>query len=219
MGTTHDDFETRLEDSELEDHRTERQKMMAGDLYYSFAPKGQELEEDRAKCRVKVAAFNSSSAMTEADRAHRLNCLIDITNGQLDREHPPFIEPPFVCDYGYNITLGKDVYVNFNAVFLDCNTITIGDRVLFGPNVQLYTAGHPLEPGVRNGTSGPEFAKAITIGNDVWIGGGVIVLPGVDIGNGCTIGAGSVVTKHVPAFTVAAGNPARIIRTITRPDL
>jgi len=189
---------------------------MAGDLYWSFAPKGADLEHDRAKCRVKLDAFNSSKGLTGEQQAERLDLLCDLL-GTVDRNEPTFIEPPFKCDYGYNIHMGKDVYVNFNAVFLDCNLITIGDRVLMGPNVQLYTAGHPLDPALRNGTKGPEWAKAITIGNDCWIGGSVTVLPGVTIGDGCTIGTGAIVTKDVPPYSVAVGNPARVVKTLPRP--
>jgi hypothetical protein len=99
-------------------------------------------------------------------------------------------------------------------VILDCARVTIGDRVLFGPNVQVYTAGHPVEGWVRKGTAGPEFAKPITIGDDVWVGGGAIILPGVTIGDSCVVGAGAVVTKDVAPCTVVAGNPARVVRRL-----
>lgn len=198
-----------------DDTRTEREKMMAGDLYYSFAPKAADLEQDRANCRIKVAAYNASRGLTEEEQKLRLDMLVDLF-GSVDTSERAFIEPPFSCDYGYNIHLGRDVYVNFGAVFLDCNTIHIGDRCLLAPNVQLYTAGHPLDPVQRNGTSGPEFARPIRIGNDCWVGGSVIILPGVTVGEGCTIGAGSVVTKDVEPYTVVAGNPARVIKRLPR---
>ncbi|PNW77847.1 hypothetical protein CHLRE_10g454150v5 [Chlamydomonas reinhardtii] len=132
----------------------------------------------------------------------------------MDAASPPFIEPPFRCDYGYNITVGSDVYMNFNCCVLDCNKVTIGSRVLFGPNVQIYTAAHPLAGSLRNGTKGPEYALPISIGDDVWVGGGAIVLPGVSIGNGSVVGAGAVVTRNVEPYTVVAGNPARLVRRL-----
>lgn len=124
-----------------------------------------------------------------------------------------YLEPPFRCDYGANITLGKNFYANFNCVVLDVAPVVIGDNVLFAPNVQIYTAGHPLDVKSRV-EEGIEFGTPITIGNNVWLGGGVIVCPGVTIGDNSVIGAGSVVTKDVPANVVAAGNPCRVIRTL-----
>jgi acetyltransferase-like isoleucine patch superfamily enzyme len=117
-------------------------------------------------------------------------------------------------DYGFNVRFGKNVFVNFNSVFLDTCLITIGSRTLVGPNVSFFSATHPLDPAVRNGTQGPETGKEIHIGEDCWIGGNAIILPGVTIGKGCTVGAGSVVTKSVPDFTLVAGNPAKVIRKI-----
>jgi acetyltransferase-like isoleucine patch superfamily enzyme len=123
-------------------------------------------------------------------------------------------------DYGYNVKFGKGVYVNSNSCFLDTCLTTIGDRTLVGPNVSFFSAAHPLDPALRNGLRGPEMGKEIHIGEDCWIGGNAIILPGVTIGKGSTVGAGSVVTKNVPDFTVVAGNPARIIRKIeTEMDL
>jgi acetyltransferase-like isoleucine patch superfamily enzyme len=129
-------------------------------------------------------------------------------------EDEPYISPPLAMDYGYNVKIGKGVFINFGAVFLDTCLITVGDRTLFGPNVNLYSATHPLDPALRNGTRGPELGKEIHVKEDCWIGGNVVILPGVTIGRGSTVGAGSVVTKDVPEFTVVAGNPARIIRKI-----
>jgi maltose O-acetyltransferase len=122
------------------------------------------------------------------------------------------IEPPFFCDYGTQITLGAEVFVNFNCVFLDCNTIDIGAQTQLGPAVQLYTATHPLDAAAR--TAGPELAYPIRIGSRVWIGGGAILLPGVEIGDDTVVGAGSVVTKSLPSGVLAAGNPCRVIRTV-----
>lgn len=122
-----------------------------------------------------------------------------------------YIEPPFFCDYGRHIYCGDNVYFNVNCVVLDPATVTIGANVLFGPGVQLYTATHPLDAGVRRTL---ELARPITIGADCWLGGGAIVCPGVTIGAGCVIGAGAVVTKDVPAYSLAVGNPARVARSL-----
>lgn len=126
----------------------------------------------------------------------------------------PFVVAPIAMDYGFNVRLGKGVFLNFNSVFLDTCLITIGARTLVGPNVSFYSATHPLDPLVRNGLKGPEAGKEIHVGEDCWIGGNVIILPGVTIGRGSVVGAGSVVTKSVADFTVVAGNPARFIKKI-----
>lgn len=143
-----------------------------------------------------------------------------------------YCERPVKMDYGYNVKyvcpletevseetahderVGKNVYINSNSTWIDTCLITVGDRTLMGPNCSFFSGGHPTDPRVRNGTNGPEFGAPITIGEDCWLGGNVIVLPGVTIGRGCTIGAGSVVTKDIPPFTVAVGNPARVIKPI-----
>ncbi len=122
-----------------------------------------------------------------------------------------YIEPPFHCDYGYNIHCGDNVYFNVNCVVLDTMKITIGSNVLFGPAVQIYAATHPLDAETRKTL---EFSKPVSIGNDCWIGGGAIILPGVSIGNNCIIGAGSVVTKDIPDHSMAMGNPAKIIKSL-----
>lgn len=124
----------------------------------------------------------------------------------------------FFCDFGYNIHLGSNFYCNFNCVFLDCGPIRIGDRVLLGPAVQLYPVGHDIDPAARSGVHGLEHAKPIVIGDDVWIGGGAIVMQGITIGTGSTVAAGAVVTKDVEPYTVVAGSPARLIRRLPRPD-
>lgn len=126
----------------------------------------------------------------------------------------PWIEPPLAMDYGYKVKLGQNVFINFNSVFLDTCLITIGSRTMCGPNVSFYSATHPVDPAVRAGTRGPEMGKEIHVGEDCWIGGNVVILPGVTIGRGCVVGAGSVVTKNVPDFTVVAGNPAKMIRKV-----
>ena len=120
--------------------------------------------------------------------------------------------PDFTCDYGYNIRLGRNVFINYHCIFLDCAPIEIGNDVQIGPSVQLYTAQHPLDAEVRR--SGLESALPIRIGNDVWIGGGSVVLPGVTIGARSVVGAGSVVVHNVPPDSLVVGNPARMVRTL-----
>lgn len=127
-----------------------------------------------------------------------------------------YIEPPFFCDYGCNTRVGRNFYCNYDCVFLDCGAITIGDNVMLGPKVALYAVGHPIDPAVRG--LGWDYPKSIVIGDNVWIGGSVVVCPGVTIGENTVIGAGSVVTKDIPANVVAAGNPCRVIRPITQED-
>ena len=122
-----------------------------------------------------------------------------------------YVEPPFHCDYGYNIHSGENVYFNVNCVVLDCAKVTIGKHVLFGPGVQIYTATHPLDAEERKTL---ESAKPITIGDNCWIGGGAIILPGISIGDNCVIGAGSIVTKNIPNDSMAVGNPAKVIKKL-----
>lgn len=123
-----------------------------------------------------------------------------------------YIEPYFFCDYGYNIELGQNFYANHNCIILDAGKVSIGDDVLLGPAVQIYTVTHPLDVAQRK--LGLEKGIAVTIGNSVWVGGGAIILPGVTVGEGAVIAAGAVVTKAVPAYTVVAGNPAKVIKTL-----
>ncbi|KAK5733685.1 hypothetical protein LTR17_009538 [Elasticomyces elasticus] len=124
-----------------------------------------------------------------------------------------YVEPPFFIDYGCNISLGDRFYSNFNFTVLDCGLVTIGDRVMLGPNVSIYAATHETE--VQSRRDNVEYTKPVTIGNDCWIGGGTIILPGVEIGQGSTIAAGSVVTKSVPAWSVAMGSPAKVVKKVT----
>lgn len=127
-----------------------------------------------------------------------------------------FVIPPFYCEYGTHISIGKNFFANYNCVMIDVAEIKIGDNCMFGPNVSLYTPCHPIHPITRN--SGYECGKSITIGNNVWVGGSVCILPGVHIGNNVVIGAGSVVTSDIPDMVVAVGNPCRVIRKITDED-
>ncbi len=177
--------------------------MMAGELYLASDP---ELVGMRNRARQMTRAYNNTTETERDVRRTLLNRLL----GQM----PPKIEiePPFRCDYGTNIYLGQNFYANFGVVMLDCADIRIGENVLLAPNVQLYAAHHPIDPETR--LTMLELASPITIGNNVWIGGGAIVLGGVTIGDNVTIGAGSVVTKDIPANVVAAGNPCRVIREL-----
>lgn len=127
-----------------------------------------------------------------------------------------FVNPPFYCDYGFNIHVGKNFFCNYNCTFLDVAKITIGDNCFMASNVALYTAGHPIHPETRNTLI--EYGKPITIGDNVWIGGNVVINPGITIGSNTVIGAGSVVTKDIPEWVVAAGNPCKVIRSITDED-
>lgn len=127
------------------------------------------------------------------------------------------VNPPFYCDYGFNIEVGDNFFCNYNCTMLDVARITFGDNCFLAPNVAIYTAGHPLHPDARNSLY--EYGAPITVGDNVWIGGNVILLPGVRVGSNCVVAAGSVVTRDIPAWSVAAGNPARVIRTITEDDL
>lgn len=177
--------------------------MLAGQLYVAADP---QLVAERARARKLLRAYNAS---TEDDLPQRESLL-----GQLlgAAGEGTWIEPPFFCDYGEHIRLGARVYMNFQCVILDCNTVTMGDDVSLGPGVQLYAATHPLDPDER--IKGPELGRPITLGSKVWVGGGSIICPGVVIGEGSTIGAGSVVTRDIPPYVFAAGNPCRIIRNL-----
>ncbi|MBM7551141.1 sugar O-acetyltransferase [Thalassobacillus pellis] len=181
----------------------EKEKMLAGELYESW---DEELIHDRTRARKLMQDFNQSS---EHDTDHR-DIWIKELFGKTGEDIK--IEPPFYCDYGYNIFVGENFFANFDCVFLDVCQITIGNRVMLGPKVQLYTATHPMD--VKTRKTGLEFGKPITIGDDVWIGGGAIINPGVKIGNNSVIGAGSVVTKDVPDNVFAAGNPCRVIKEL-----
>lgn len=134
----------------------------------------------------------------------------------LGKSEGAFINPPFYCDYGFNIEVGKNFYANYNCTILDVGKVTIGDNCMFAPNVAIYTAGHPIHPDSRN--SMYEYGIQVSIGDNCWLGGNTIVCPGVKIGNNVVIGAGSVVTKDIPDWSIAAGNPCMVIRTITEED-
>lgn len=182
--------------------RTERDKMLAGELYDPMDP---ELVAARVRARDLCQALNATRESEEEGRRRILTELFGSGGGQV------WMQPPFYCDYGSNIHLGQRVFFNFNCVVLDVCAVRVGDFTLFGPAVQIYTATHPLEAELRRTR---EFAKPITIGSDVWVGGAAVICPGVTIGSRSVIGAGSVVTRDIPDDVFAAGNPCRVIRAL-----
>lgn len=181
--------------------KSEKEKMIAGELYFSRDP---ELVADRLAARQAVAQINQEHE--PAVREQLVKKFLGQTGQQV------YVEPTFIADYGYNVTVGENFYANFGNTFLDTCPITIGDHCMFGPNVQLYTATHPLEPVKRN--SGLEFGKPIVIGNNVWLGGSVVLTPGVTLGDNVVVAAGAVVTKSFGSNVVLGGNPARVIKQI-----
>ena len=183
--------------------QTEREKMLAGELY---DPLDAELVQDRVRARNLCRELNAGR---EDDQELRRRVLMELLGAGGESA---WIQPPFHCDYGSNIELGERVFFNFNCVVLDVCRVVIGDFTLFGPAVQIYTATHPMNAELRRKQ---ECGKPIEIGSDVWVGGGAIICPGVKIGSRSVIGAGSVVTRDIPAAVFAAGNPCRVIRQIT----
>jgi maltose O-acetyltransferase len=184
--------------------KTEREKMLANEPYLASDP---ELVALRLAAQRYLHTFNTLPIEAMAERRAIINGLFQTVGPGCE------IYPPFHCDYGRHIRAGKNLYININCTILDCNWVTIGDDVLIAPNVQIYTAYHPIDPKIR--LTGVEMAAPIEIGDNVWIGGGVIICPGVTIGANTTIGAGSVITRSIPAGVVAAGNPCRVIRAVT----
>jgi len=182
---------------------TEREKMLSGELYFAGDP---ELVALRQSARRWTRLFNNTTEEQSEERQKLLRELFGKMGEGCE------IEPPFRCDYGCFLSVGKGFFANFNCVILDCAPVVIGNNVLCGPGVQIYTAYHPLEAQPRRELL--EAAKPITIGNNVWIGGNAIILAGVTIGDNSVIGSGSVITKDVPPNMVVAGNPGRILREI-----
>lgn len=181
---------------------TEQEKMAAG-LWFNPADKVLALQRMHAKAL--CVQMNQQGPLPF--KAHQ-----QLAGQLFGKVGSCYIEPHFFCDYGNNIELGQNFYANHNCVILDAAKVSIGDDVLLGPAVQIYTVTHPLDATQRK--TGLEQGKAVTIGNSVWVGGGAIILPGVTIGEGAVIAAGSVVTKDVPAFVVVAGNPATVVKTL-----
>jgi maltose O-acetyltransferase len=182
---------------------TERAKMIRGDLYLATDP---ELVAARGRARRLCQRFNAADPGDAAGRHALLGELLGSFGADV------WIEAPFYCDYGTQITVGNAVFVNMNCLFLDVAPIVIGAQAQLGPGVQLLTATHPLDAAAR--TAGPELARPITIGPRAWLGGGVIVAPGVSIGADTVVGAGSVVVRDLPAGILAVGNPCRVVRSL-----
>ncbi|CEI39905.1 hypothetical protein FVEN_g2178 [Fusarium venenatum] len=193
-------------------HCEQYERMISGMLYDSLIPK---LTNSRLAARKAMNEYNTwfptgEDFNIETITKRRAEMLKSFLGHVADDE--VFIEPPFRVDYGPNMSVGKRFYANFNLTVLDSAIVSIGDRVMIGPNVMISTATHETEVASRRANI--EYAYPITIGDDCWIGGGVTILPGVTIGNGCTIGAGSIVTRDIPAWSVALGSPARVVRKV-----
>ena len=183
--------------------KTEREKMLDGELYLAT---DEELTSMHLKASQLLYAFNRS----RPDEVALQKNLISSLFGNIGIDF--IIKPPFRCDYGCNIVAGDRLYINYDCTLLDCNKICLGNDVLLAPKVQIYTAYHPIDPEIR--LTGKELAAPVTIGDNVWLGGGVIICPGITIGSNVTVGAGSVVTKDIPHNVVATGNPCRIINRL-----
>ena len=186
------------------ENEKKRLKMLAGELYDANYDK--ELLSMRTKAKELCLEYNNLNPNDINTKKEVLKKLFQKSFEQC------IIEPNFYCDYGFNIEFGKNFYANHNLVILDANKVKFGDNVFIGPNCGFYTSGHPLDYETRN--NGLEYAKPIIVGNNVWIGGNVCVMPGVTIGNNVVIGAGSVVTKDIPSNVVAVGNPCKVLKEI-----
>ncbi len=184
---------------------TNQERRDAGLAYLS----DESVMKEQQVCRRKLQKLNF---MDRSD----FNEIEKVVKDLLGKSENAFINPPFYCDYGTHIEVGKNFYANYNCTILDVAKVKIGDNCQFAPNVAIYTAGHPIHPYSRNSLY--EYGKEITIGDNVWIGGNTIVCPGVHIGDNVVIGAGSVVIKDIPSWSVAVGNPCRVIRKITDDD-
>ena len=185
----------------------QKERMLAGLPYKAWLDG---LTEEREANKVRIWRYNQ---LSPADRETRDKLIREII-GKCGKSVS--FEVPFHCDYGWNIEVGENFYANYNCTILDVGHVKIGKNVMFAPNVSIFTAGHPVHPDSRN--SGYEYGIPVTIGDNVWLGGGVIVTPGVTIGNNVVIGAGSVVTKDIPDNVIAVGNPCRVLRAITEAD-
>lgn len=184
---------------------TMKERRDAGMAYISDAS----VMEEQATCRKLLQKLNF---MDRSD----FDGIAEVVKELLGKSEGAFINPPFYCDYGSHIEVGKNFFANYNCTILDVAKVKIGDFCQMAPNVSIYTAGHPVYPDTRNSLY--EYGKEIIIGDNVWIGGNTVICPGVHIGNNVVIGAGSVVTKDIPDWCIAAGNPCRILRSITEAD-
>jgi len=186
---------------------SEKQKMISGKLYKAF---GAELLKERQFAKELIFDFNA----LRPSEIEKRNAILRTLLGKTQKSF--FVEPPFRCDYGYNIEIGENFYSNYNLIILDCAKVSIGNNVLIAPNVAIYTAGHPIDFEKRNQEF--EYAFPVTIGNNVWIGGNTLINPGVTIGDNSVIGSGSVVTKDIPSNVIAIGNPCKVLREINDND-
>lgn len=182
----------------------EKEKMLAGEIY--DANYDEKLMKERLEAKDKCFEYNNLKPSKLEERKELMKQILGKTGKEF------LIEQPFICDYGYNIKIGENFYSNHNLVILDANKVEFGDNVFIAPNCGFYTAGHPLDYETRN--KGLEYAKPIKVGNNVWIGGNVVVVPGVTIGDNVVIGAGSVVIKDIRSNSVAVGNPCRVIKEL-----
>jgi len=187
--------------------KSEKEKMISGKPYKAF---DDELVNERRYAKELIFDFNSFRPNEIVNRNGLIKRLLDKIGNSF------IIEPPFRCDYGYNIEIGENFYSNYNLIILDCAKVLIGDNIMIGPNVSIYTAGHPVHYEIRN--QGYEYAFPVSIGNNVWIGGNAVINPGVSIGDNSVIGSGSVVTKDIPGNVIAAGNPCKVLRGINEED-
>ena len=185
----------------------QKERMLAGLPYKAWLDG---LEEERFVCKKKLFEFNQLLPKEKDMIPRMLKNILGKTGNNI------WIEVPFHCDYGWNIEVGENFFANYNLTILDVGKVNIGNNVQIAPNVSIYTAGHPVHPDSRN--TGYEYGIPITIGDNVWIGGNVVILPGVNIGNNVVIGAGSVVTKDIPDNMIAVGNPCKVVREITEED-
>lgn len=185
----------------------QKQRMLAGLPYKAWMDK---LDEERMENKLKIYDYN----LCRPDKTEEIEKMIKNILGKTGKNI--WIEQPFHCDYGKNIEVGENFYANYNCTILDVGKVVFGNNVMIAPNVSIYTAGHPIHPDSRN--SGYEYGIPVTIGNNVWIGGSVVINPGVTIGNNAVIGSGSVVTKDIPDNVIAVGNPCKIISKITEED-
>lgn len=185
----------------------QKERMLAGLPYKAWLDG---LKEERMENKLKIHEYNSTCPGDDKKMKEMIKNILGKTGEEI------CIEQPFRCDYGKNIEVGNNFFANYNCVILDVAKVTIGENVMFAPNVSIYTAGHPIHPESRN--SGYEYGIPVTIGDNVWIGGNVVITPGVTIGNNVVIGAGSVVTKDIPDNVIAVGSPCRVVREITEND-
>jgi acetyltransferase-like isoleucine patch superfamily enzyme len=187
--------------------QSEKEKMLSGKPYNAF---GEELVSERRRAAELLYEYNRLLPGKSDERKEILKKLLGSTCETF------VLEPPFRCDYGYNIHLGENFFANYNLVILDCARVSIGKNALIGPDVGIYTAGHPVHPEPR--TRDLEYALPVTIGDNVWIGGRVIINPGITISDNAVIGSGSVVTKDIPSNVIALGNPCQVLRQINERD-